>query len=175
MQPTVVCWPPPAPSRSFVGHLAGMLAGYAVALGAFSWLNPWWSLSLLAWAAMGLSYAAARSRQLVILYIRLPGGAAFGLGGSPGGGGGGGEVPGGAAASAPPTQQPHRGFSGPELREYIQSSGWAAVWDARLQRSMFRDQETLVLTRRPPPPAKEEREGSPAAAGGGAAAAPATL
>ena len=101
MQPTVVCWPPPAPSRSFVGHLAGMLAGYAVALGAFSWLNPWWSLSLLAWAAMGLSYAAARSRQLVIPYIRLPGGAAFGLGGSPGGGGGGGDVEsGGVGAKA---------------------------------------------------------------------------
>ncbi|EFN58079.1 hypothetical protein CHLNCDRAFT_142374 [Chlorella variabilis] len=89
------------PRASFVGHLAGMLAGYAVALGAFSWLNPWWSLSLLAWAAMGLSYAAARSRQLVILYIRLPGGAAFGLGGSPGGGGGGGDAEsGGVGAKA---------------------------------------------------------------------------
>ncbi|EFN56945.1 hypothetical protein CHLNCDRAFT_51213 [Chlorella variabilis] len=116
-----------------------------------------------------------RSLRLSARALRFEAAPAAPAQGSPGGGGGGGEVPGGAAASAPPTQQPHRGFSGPELREYIQSSGWAAVWDARLQRSMFRDQETLVLTRRPPPPAKEEREGSPAAAGGGAAAAPATL
>ncbi|KAL4442121.1 hypothetical protein ABPG77_011382 [Micractinium sp. CCAP 211/92] len=63
------------PKASFVGHLAGILAGYAVAFGLFSWLTPWWTLSLLLWSALGLGYAAARSQQLAIPYIRLPAGA----------------------------------------------------------------------------------------------------
>ena len=41
--------------------------------------------------------------------------------------------------------------SGVELRDYIAASEWAAVWDTKLQRSMFRDTETLVLTRRATP------------------------
>lgn len=66
---------PPTHPCSFVGHLAGILAGYAVAFGLFSWLTPWWTLSLLLWSALGLGYAAARSQQLAIPYIRLPAGA----------------------------------------------------------------------------------------------------
>jgi hypothetical protein len=74
-----------------VGHLSGILAGYCLAIGLFSWLTPGWTLSLLLWAALGLGYAAARSQQISIPYIRLPGGAAgFGLSGSGSGSGGGG-------------------------------------------------------------------------------------
>ena len=87
------------PARSFVGHLAGILAGYCLAVGLFSWLTPGWTLSLLLWAALGLGYAAARSQQISIPYIRLPGGAAgFGLGSS--GGGGGGDLEGGSGGGS---------------------------------------------------------------------------
>ena len=49
-------------------------------------------------------------------------------------------------------QQPQHAHScdGAELLDFINSSEWATVWEAKLQRSMFRDQETLVLTRREP-------------------------
>lgn len=48
-----------------------MLAGYLVALGTFQFLPTSWVLSLFGWAALGLGWAAARSRDLVP-YIRLP-------------------------------------------------------------------------------------------------------
>lgn len=80
------------PLRSFVGHLAGILAGYCVAFHLFSWLSPFWTLSLLLWVALGIAYAAARSQQLSIPYIRLPGGAA-GLSPLLGGSGDGGSDP----------------------------------------------------------------------------------
>lgn len=70
-----------------MGHLAGILAGYAVAFGLFSWLTPWWTLSLLLWSALGLGYAAARSQQLTIPYIRLPAGPAGPAGAGPAGSG----------------------------------------------------------------------------------------
>ena len=41
------------PRASFVGHLAGILVGYAVGFGAFAWMTPWWSLSLAAWTTIG--------------------------------------------------------------------------------------------------------------------------
>jgi hypothetical protein len=49
-------------------------------------------------------------------------------------------------------QQPQHAHScdGAELLDFINSSEWATVWEVKLQRSMFRDQETLVLTRREP-------------------------
>ena len=63
-----------------------MLAGYLVALGTSQLLPTAWLLTLFGWAALGLGWAAARSRQLVP-YIRLPSSIA-GLGGGSGHGGG---------------------------------------------------------------------------------------
>lgn len=83
------------PRASFAGHLAGILAGYAVALGLFAWLPPWWTVSLLLWVALGLAWAAARAQQLAVpSYMRLPGGTA-GLWG-----GGGGDVESGGGGSS---------------------------------------------------------------------------
>lgn len=58
--------------------------------------------------------------------------------------------------------------SGSELRDFIAGSEWGACWEVKLQRSTFRDQETLLLTRR--------EAASPARAGAGlpAAGVPAT-
>ncbi|PRW56550.1 rhomboid 2 [Chlorella sorokiniana] len=82
------------PSASFIGHLGGMLAGYLVALGTFQFLSAGWVLGLFGWAALGLGWAAARSRELVP-YIRLPSSIA-GLGG---GGSGSGDVESGGSGS----------------------------------------------------------------------------
>ena len=57
--------------------------------------------------------------------------------------------------------------TGAELCQLVQGSEWGAYWDAKLTRSMFREQETLVLTRREPAP--------PALSPASPAAAPATL
>lgn len=41
------------PRASFVGHLAGILVGYAIGFGAFDWVTPWWSASLAVWTTIG--------------------------------------------------------------------------------------------------------------------------
>ena len=40
--------------------------------------------------------------------------------------------------------------SASELRDYINSSPWGAIWQAKLQHALLRDQETLVLARQKP-------------------------
>lgn len=59
-------------------------------------------------------------------------------------------APAAAAAAGGGGGQRLHSCSGAELRDLIAGSEWAAVWEAKLQRSMFRDQETLVLTRKEP-------------------------
>ncbi|PSC69748.1 rhomboid family [Micractinium conductrix] len=90
------------PKASFIGHLAGILAGYAAAFGLLSWLSPYWTVSLVAWAALLTGHAAARTQQLTIPYIRLPAAAAglrlLGGGGSSSSGGGGDVESGGGGA-----------------------------------------------------------------------------
>ena len=46
------------PQASFVGHLAGIVAGYAVAWGAFAWMNWWWT------GALALATATAVATSL---------------------------------------------------------------------------------------------------------------
>ena len=46
------------PQASFVGHLAGIVAGYAVAWGAFAWMNWWWT------GALALATATAIATSL---------------------------------------------------------------------------------------------------------------
>ena len=41
------------PRASFLGHLAGIIVGYAAAFGAFAWMTPFWTLSVALWAAIG--------------------------------------------------------------------------------------------------------------------------
>jgi hypothetical protein len=49
------------PRASFLGHLAGIIVGYAAAFGAFAWMTPFWTLSLALWAAMGAQQHTASS------------------------------------------------------------------------------------------------------------------
>jgi len=41
------------PRASFLGHLAGIIVGYAAAFGAFAWMTPFWTMSLGLWAVLG--------------------------------------------------------------------------------------------------------------------------
>lgn len=50
------------PKASFVGHVAGIVVGYAVGFGAFAWMNIWWTLCLAAWAIVGASSLYTISR-----------------------------------------------------------------------------------------------------------------
>lgn len=94
------------PKASFVGHLAGILAGYVVASGALGWLGPPGAGCLLLGALAAVAAQAARSGQLggvpglaglsrLASYLPLPGGgsgsdveagASSGSGGTGGGG-----------------------------------------------------------------------------------------
>lgn len=75
-----------------------------------------------------------------------------------GGGGEGGAEEGGttpAASGGRPRRQQVQAAaahtcSASELRDFINSSPWAAIWRVKLQRALLRDQETLVLTRQKP-------------------------
>ena len=49
------------PRASFLGHLAGIIMGYAAAFGAFAWMTPFWTLSLALWAVLGAHEYAAWS------------------------------------------------------------------------------------------------------------------
>ena len=57
------------PRASFLGHLAGIIVGYAAAFGAFTWMTPFWTLSLGLWAVLGahisitLCFAMSRKEE----------------------------------------------------------------------------------------------------------------
>ena len=53
------------PRASFLGHLAGIIVGYAAAFGAFAWMTPFWTLSLALWAAMGVRRRTASTYNLI--------------------------------------------------------------------------------------------------------------
>ena len=85
------------PRASFLGHLAGILAGYLVAFGPLSAIGPWPAIALLAAALAALAVQAARSGQLAAALQHLPLPAASadveaGSGGSSATGGGSGGV-----------------------------------------------------------------------------------
>lgn len=71
--------------------------------------------------------------------------------------GGGGAAPGRAQHVLPAVTH---ACSGSELRDFINGSPWAQVWQVKLQRALLRDQEMLVLTRQKP---REPASPSPAA------------
>ncbi len=48
------------PQASFVGHLAGILAGYAIALTSLDNTGPWGGLLMLAWLAIGALWMAVK-------------------------------------------------------------------------------------------------------------------
>ena len=53
------------PRASFLGHLAGIIVGYAAAFGAFAWMTPFWTVSLGLWAVLGAHLIpAARESSL---------------------------------------------------------------------------------------------------------------
>ena len=86
------------PQASFVGHLAGIVVGYAVAWGAFAWMNWWWTgaLALALATAVATSLdattdlfdfpAARRLRSMLIAMMpnREPGGSRGAFAGSDG-------------------------------------------------------------------------------------------
>eukprot|EP00232_Nephroselmis_pyriformis_P008570 CAMPEP_0182880950 /NCGR_PEP_ID=MMETSP0034_2-20130328/16882_1 /TAXON_ID=156128 /ORGANISM="Nephroselmis pyriformis, Strain CCMP717" /LENGTH=169 /DNA_ID=CAMNT_0025013961 /DNA_START=41 /DNA_END=547 /DNA_ORIENTATION=- len=50
------------PQASFVGHLSGIVVGYAVAAGAFKWFDNFWAACLLAWVAGGALISYKRTQ-----------------------------------------------------------------------------------------------------------------
>lgn len=41
------------PRASWLGHLAGILSGLALALGLLDWVTPYWAACVAMWAAIG--------------------------------------------------------------------------------------------------------------------------
>ncbi|GAB4817660.1 hypothetical protein N2152v2_004706 [Parachlorella kessleri] len=65
------------PKASFLGHLAGILAGYLISLGIFDVLGPWGSLAILAAALAGVGWLAFKQGRLQWpRYLPLPSGPA---------------------------------------------------------------------------------------------------
>lgn len=59
------------PRASFVGHLAGILAGLAVAAGAFAWLDSWAFAELLLWGSVALVWSLKVSSPIPVPWIVL--------------------------------------------------------------------------------------------------------
>jgi hypothetical protein len=56
------------PRASFVGHLGGILGGYAISFGVFSWVTPWWRDS-----SFGLLLLMTLVSLVATTHFRVPG------------------------------------------------------------------------------------------------------
>lgn len=76
------------PKASFLGHLSGIIAGYAISTGVFDALGPLGAVALLVLALAGVAGVAVRNNQLRIPgYMQLSGEGVDVEGGSGGGAG----------------------------------------------------------------------------------------
>lgn len=182
-------WPEPDDRLSDVtirhNALWGAAGSLSVSAGAltvvYSGAGPADLLTLLTGGGSGgpsaLRTLRLSARSLRFAAVSAKAGGSQGAGGQQGGQGAAAAAAAEAAGEqqqeeAPPAANEHNSCSGTELRDFISGSEWAAVWEVKLQRSLIRGQEVLVLARRQPPPVAASPAVAPALA---AAAAPATL
>lgn len=59
------------PQASFVGHLAGILAGLAVAAGAFAWFDTWALAEVLVWGSVALVWSLKVSSRIPVPWLVL--------------------------------------------------------------------------------------------------------
>mmetsp|Transcript_20319 Transcript_20319/g.47478 ORF Transcript_20319/g.47478 Transcript_20319/m.47478 type:complete len:244 (+) Transcript_20319:3-734(+) len=59
------------PNASFVGHLAGILAGYAVGFGALSWVTDYWFFQIMLWMVILVVMSLKTSRVVDIPWITI--------------------------------------------------------------------------------------------------------
>lgn len=59
------------PQASFIGHLSGIIVGYAIAWGLIHGMNNYWAVSLLVWVVLGFVLSLKRSGALNLSFVEV--------------------------------------------------------------------------------------------------------
>lgn len=59
------------PQASFIGHLSGIIVGYAIALGLIHGMNNYWAVSMLLWIVLGFVLSLKRSGSLGLSFLEM--------------------------------------------------------------------------------------------------------
>uniref|UniRef100_A0A0D6R0D8 Peptidase S54 rhomboid domain-containing protein n=1 Tax=Araucaria cunninghamii TaxID=56994 RepID=A0A0D6R0D8_ARACU len=59
------------PQASFLGHLSGIIVGYAIAWGLIQGMNNYWAISMLGWIVIAFIYSLKRSGTVDLPFIEI--------------------------------------------------------------------------------------------------------
>lgn len=59
------------PQASFLGHLSGIIVGYAIAWGLIQGMNNYWAISMLGWIGIAFIYSLKRSGMIDLPFIEI--------------------------------------------------------------------------------------------------------
>lgn len=59
------------PQASFIGHLSGIIVGYAIAWGLINGMNNYWAVSVLIWIVIGFVLSLKRSGAFDLSFIEI--------------------------------------------------------------------------------------------------------
>jgi membrane associated rhomboid family serine protease len=59
------------PQASFIGHLSGIIVGYAVAWGLIHGMNNYWAVSMLAWIVLVFVWSLKKSGKIELGFIEM--------------------------------------------------------------------------------------------------------
>ncbi|KAL5990865.1 RHOMBOID-like protein 13 [Asimina triloba] len=59
------------PQASFLGHLSGIIVGYAIAWGLIQGMNNFWAISMLGWIILAFLFSLKRTSTLDITFVEV--------------------------------------------------------------------------------------------------------